>query len=194
MNGASPMAVPFVAGSNIAMNSAQVTVDVYDTDGVTVLCQTTIQLGSKSGLSVTEGASTAVSYDLALAPGNCEVGVTGEIAISGLPADAGLSYGYAYANGPTYKNAQFNTLPYTYKHIGLAAGDYRPYANLQFNGTLQGASLNFPYYNQAPVKLTATSGLVTRDLIYAVTPVSGSVTLSGPWAGRLYNGSVSLSG
>lgn len=193
-NSATPAALPMVAGTNIGVYSSEAVVDVYDTDGTTVLCQTTVRFDNKTGLSLADGGTLALAYDIVLTPANCARGVEGKVEFNGLPSGASVNQAYVYSNGPTNKYKHIPSVPGTYSLDGLSNGDYRSYANYYFGGSLQSAYATFPYYSIAPAKVTDTSGMVTRDLILDASLTTGSVTLSGPWAGRLNSGSVNFCG
>ncbi|MCB9738681.1 MAG: thrombospondin type 3 repeat-containing protein [Deltaproteobacteria bacterium] len=193
-SGAAAGALPMVAGSNIQVYSSEAVVNVYDTDGVTVLCQTTVRFDNKTGLTLADGETLSLAYDIALTPANCARGVEGELAFNNLPTGTAVSQAYVYSNGTTYKNTYVTTIPGSYSLDGLANGDYRPYADFYFNGALAGAYARSAYYSQAPATVTDTSGMINRDITLDGSLTTGSITLSGPWAGRLNSGSIYFNG
>lgn len=193
-SGATLPALPMVAATNIQVYSSELTIDVFADDGVTVLCQTAIRLPTKSSISLADGGITEVPFSVDLTPANCARGIEGALELIGLPSGAGVSQIYTYANGATYKYTYTTAHPSTYSLDALAPGDYRPYANYYLSGSLAGGYFRTPYYGSPVLKLTDTSGMVARDFTTTVQSVTGTVNLTGPWAGRLQSGSVNLAG
>jgi hypothetical protein len=186
--------LPSLTGSNITVLNAELTVTVFDTDGATVLCQTIIKLPNQTNITVTDGATTTVSYDVTLSPANCLRGIEGDIDFSGLPAGSSVSYAYVRSNGPTNIAEYVNPVPNTYALEALSTGSYRPYADFYFSGDLQSTRARSPYYGQPAVEVTEDGGMINRDIELAAAMTGGSVALSGPWADRVNYASVDLGG
>lgn len=184
--------MPAIEASNLSV-SGTAKVAVLDPDSGATLCVTDLQL-SAGGVSVVDGGDTQVDFAVTVGPNSCASGITGTVGVNGMPGGSVPYYGYVYASGPSYVQQSLNGNNQTYAFKGVAAGNYYMGAYVYFTAPFESDYLALPNQNPSWVQIAAGAGVVTRDFVFEGGGATGTIELTGPWAGRASYGNVTFQG
>lgn len=177
--GTGSVQAPIPVGGEVRLYG-DVTVSVFDADGVTSLCSAKITLPDYL-FQVTAGNRTEVEVPIDIHPGLCETAIVGDVgSIGGNPIRTYLrSNGSAnVTSNLTYGEGE-DVLPYALE--GLPPGNFYPSAYIYFDG---GERLYDQSYEYGVTTLEAGQVLV-RDFVTEAAFVDRTIAVTGPAADLL---------
>jgi hypothetical protein len=189
---ASDCRMPMTASSNINV-SGSAKVNVLDPDTGALLCTTDVALNT-SGVVLADGGDTAVPFSVTVGPESCASGITGKVGVTGLPGGVEPNQAYVYASGPSYVGQSLYGNNQTYAFQGIAAGRYYLGAYVYFPAPYDSEYLSLPNQDPSWVDIVTGGGVAVRDFLFQGGAASGTVEVTGPWAGRVSYGNISFSG
>lgn len=189
--GSGAIELPVGTGTGITVYG-DLTVNVFDELGSTVLCTATLPIANQY-LDVVEGGDTPVTVVADLHPGMCQVAIIGDVGITNTTPNTGwVNSGYPGYKSDSLSWADGNPIQ-SYEISGLLETTYRPYGYVYFTGAQSGDYLQMPYYDEPVVDLT-NGGVERRDFLLDGAFVEGVVDVTGTAASTLTYGTQQFNG